>query len=93
MTGPSEYQYQAAGFWEVATSKSVMLRAARVALVVGTILAFINHGDRLITMTFEFDTIWRVLLTFSVPYCVSTYSSVLAVSEYQSSQQSIEDDA
>ncbi|MGJ8611350.1 MAG: nitrate/nitrite transporter NrtS [Yoonia sp.] len=70
------------GFWRIACSKPVVKRAARIALIVGTILAFINHGDRLMHMDFDFGMMARIVLTFCVPYAVSTYSSVLALREY-----------
>ncbi len=84
MRGAVDYQNR--GFWEIAFSREVVRRALRVAGIVGVVLAIINHGDNIMRMTIGFDTIWRVLLTFCVPYCVSTYSSVLSVREYHSSQ-------
>jgi len=79
--GPAEYKEY--GFWRIALSREVVRRALRVSGIVGIVLAIINHGDRIMYMTIELDTVWRVLLTFCVPYCVSTYSSVLAVRDYQ----------
>lgn len=84
MAAPREYR--SINFWDVALSRAVVLRAFRVAVVVGSILACINHGDRLFSLTQDGDTMWRVMLTFCVPYCVSTYSSVLAVREFRASQ-------
>ncbi|WP_217694049.1 nitrate/nitrite transporter NrtS [Vannielia litorea] len=69
------------GWWQVATGRSVVIRAARIALVVGVVLALINHGHRLVSGTVDGGTLARIALTFLVPYCVSTYSSVLAVRE------------
>ena len=83
MAAPHEYRSR--DFWHIASSRAVVVRAARVAVVVGTVLACINHGDHVFSLTFDFDTVWRVLLTFCVPYCVSTYSSVLAVREFRAS--------
>lgn len=48
-----------------------------VALVVGTILNLINQGDAMFG-----DTplvYWKLLLTYCVPYCVSTYGAVTAL--------------
>ncbi|MDA7965618.1 nitrate/nitrite transporter NrtS [Ruegeria sp.] len=67
------------GFWQIATERSVVLRALRIALIVGFVLAIINHGDRLLTGSFDMGAVVKIILTFLVPYCVSTYSSVLAV--------------
>ena len=54
------------------------LRALKIALVVGTILAVINHGDAILEASMT-TTAWvKVLLTFCVPYGVSWYSAVQA---------------
>ena len=56
------------------------LRALKIALVVGTILAAINHGDAILEASMT-TTAWvKVLLTFCVPYGVSWYSAVQAES-------------
>ena len=68
-------------FFFLASCASVVQRAAKIALVVGVILAGINHGDRILTGTLETADLAKILLTFCVPYCVSTYSSVLAIRE------------
>jgi hypothetical protein len=49
------------------------------ALVVGTILVAINYGDAILRGELRQGQVWRLLLTFAVPYCVSTYSSVSAI--------------
>lgn len=49
--------------------------------MVGCVLALINHGDRLLTLSLDGTSIAKISLTFLVPYCVSTYSSVQAVRE------------
>ena len=72
-------QTSAPTFWDIATERSVAARAARIALLVGIVLAAINHGHRLISGEIDGATLARIGLTFLVPYCVSTYSSVLAV--------------
>ena len=54
------------------------LRALKIALAVGTILAAINHGDAILEASMT-TTAWvKVLLTFCVPYGVSWYSAVQA---------------
>lgn len=75
------------GFWAHATNKMVVKRAARIALVVGTILALINHGDRMMLGSFDFQALMKILLTYCVPYSVSTYSSVLAIRENSITQR------
>ena len=71
----------ARGFFAIAFDRTVVLRAAKISGIVGLILAVLNHGDRLITGTADLTTWLKIMLTFLVPYCVSTYSSVMAVRE------------
>lgn len=57
------------------------LRALKVAVVVAPILIIINHHDEIIGYKFTSNLIFKSLLTFLVPYCVSAYSSARAYSE------------
>lgn len=66
-------------FLSIALSTQVVLNALRVALVVGTILAFINHGDKLLTFSISIQDTIKILLTYCVPYSVSTWSAVKAI--------------
>ena len=51
---------------------------AIVALIVGTILAFINHGDVILTASLT-PVCWiKMLATCFVPYTVSSVTAVLA---------------
>jgi hypothetical protein len=54
----------------------VVQRALVTALVVGTILTVINQGDALVTLTLTPVLLWKIPLTYFVPYAVSTYSAV-----------------
>ena len=66
-------------FLNLALRKSVIRRAVKIALIVGCLLALINHGDRIIFQDMKSVDWVKILLTFCVPYCVSTVSSVLAI--------------
>ena len=66
-------------FWAIALSKQVFPRAVRVALIVGTILALINHGDKIIPVSMTSLDLVKVVLTYFVPYSVSTWSAVEAI--------------
>jgi len=68
-----------ASFLSLAFSKAVVTMALKVAMVVGSILALINHGDTIINMTFTPKNLTQILLTYLVPYCVSTWSAVKAI--------------
>lgn len=49
-------------------------RAFLTALVVGTIVTTINHGDFILVG--DWPPLWKVILTFCVPYCVTTWGAV-----------------
>lgn len=69
-------------FWSIAFSREVVLRALKVTAVVGCILIAINHGDALLTGEVDGVRLSKMLLTFLVPYAVSTYSSVGAIKSH-----------
>ena len=58
---------------------SVVRRAALYALVVGSILAAINYGDAMLSRALTTTAMWKIGLTYLVPYVVSTLSSVGAI--------------
>jgi hypothetical protein len=60
--------------------RATHLRALRIALVVGTILAAINHGDAILGASMTTSAWIKILMTFCVPYGVSWYSAVKAES-------------
>ena len=53
-------------------SKEVFSRSVKVALFVGTILAFINHGDLIINGNLTPECWFKMGLTCLVPYSVTT---------------------
>jgi hypothetical protein len=60
--------------WQFALSDGVPRRSLYVALIVGTILNLINQGDAILAGG---PINWaKVVLTFAVPYLVSTYGAV-----------------
>ena len=70
--------------FHVAFRKNVFLRALKMALIVGIVLAVINNDDHVFLGTMTV-TIWiKILITFCVPFCVSTISSVLTIKKEQS---------
>jgi hypothetical protein len=56
----------------------VLRRAIYVALVVGTILAAINQGDVLLMGAITPVVVAKIVLTYLVPYSVSTFSALSA---------------
>ena len=65
-------------FLRVAREKRTVFNSLKVALVVGSILALINYGDRLF---FRHDMTlgaWlKLLITYCVPYGVATYGAAM----------------
>jgi hypothetical protein len=63
-------------FLKYACRRGIVKTAFKVALIVGTILAAINHGDSIMGSTMDSRDWLKVALTYFVPYMVSTYSAV-----------------
>lgn len=70
-------------FLRLAQRKDVRTRALKVSLVVGSILALINHGDSFLNSELELHNSIQIIATFLVPYLVSTYSSVSAIKDQE----------
>jgi len=65
------------GEWlRIATSPAIVRRACGYALVVGSVLLTINHGDAILAGDLPPARLLRMGLTVVVPYLVSTFSSV-----------------
>jgi len=52
-------------------------RSLIVALIVGTILTAINHGNIILRGDFPASLYWKIPLTYVVPYCVATTGAIL----------------
>jgi hypothetical protein len=57
--------------------RRIVITSLKVALVVGTILNLINQWQSIIEFDYEHISIPKMMLTFCVPYLVSTYSAVV----------------
>jgi hypothetical protein len=66
-------------FLNLALSGQVVRTALRITFIVGTVLALINHGAAIVELSLSSKNVLQILLTYMVPYCVSTYSSVKAL--------------
>jgi hypothetical protein len=66
-------------FIALAWQTDVRTRALRVAAVVGSLLVLINQSDAVVSGQLTTDQFLQILLTYCVPYGVSTYSSVKAL--------------
>ena len=62
-------------------NRNVVKRSAIVAIIVGTILAFINHGDLILSARLT-PVCWiKMIATCFVPYTVSSITAVLTALE------------
>lgn len=59
---------------ELAFGDGTPKRAFLTAVVVGTVLTVINHGDAMVAG--DWPPAAKVLLTYFVPYCVTTWGAV-----------------
>ena len=73
-------------FWSLAVSGPVVRRALGYGVVVGAVLAAINHGDALLRGDVETTRVVKLMLSSLVPYVVSTLSSVSALRSAKASR-------
>lgn len=66
-------------FFQALVARYTISRACRVSLIVGTILTVINQWDRFLEGAPP--PLWMILLTYAVPYCVSSYSTAALLSD------------
>jgi len=55
----------------------MLRRSSLIALVVGTILVAINQGDLLLRAQWNDALLWKVPLTYAVPFLVATWSALI----------------
>ena len=60
-------------------SKPVAFRAAKAAIIVGVILAFINHGGVILSGAITVECWIKMILTCFVPYTVSSVTATLNI--------------
>jgi len=66
-------------FWQAFFFEATVRRAVRVALIVGTTLVLINQWEAVLG---EAALSWaKVVLTYCVPYLVSSYSTAAHISD------------
>lgn len=66
---------------QMAMHRSIVWRGLRVSAVVGSLLVAINHLPALWSGDLSRMRIFQIGLTYVVPYCVATWSSVSALRE------------
>jgi len=70
-------------YCEIAVSKSIVTRAIKVSLIVGTALNLINQGDVLTSLDVQNLSLVKFFLTYLVPYSVTTYTATAMKVEFQ----------
>ena len=61
-------------FFRLAFGDGTPKKSLMTALVVGTILTTINHGD--VILKGESINFFKILLTYCVPFCVTTWGAI-----------------
>lgn len=56
--------------------RPLLRRSALTALVVGTLLTLINQGTDLAAAHASAALLWKVPLTYAVPFCVATWGAL-----------------
>jgi hypothetical protein len=54
-------------------------RALKISAIIGTLLVLINQGDMLLAG--QMPPLWKIILTYLVPYGVSSYSTAALLYE------------
>ena len=55
----------------------MLRRSSLIALLIGTILIAINQGDLLLRGQWNDSLLWKVPLTYVVPFLVATWSALI----------------
>ena len=88
MLGESLQDNYNTNFLTIAFKDGTPRKAFFTACVVGTILTGINHGDTILIG--EFPPLPKVVLTYCVPFCVTTWGSYLGKKAKIEQQQKID---
>ena len=55
----------------------MLSRSLVIALLVGTVLTAINQGNIIVQGHFPAVLVWKIPLTYCVPFCVATTGAIL----------------
>jgi len=56
--------------------KEMIIKSSKISLIVGTLLNIINQGEAIFALDIENINYIKSLLTYTVPFLVSTYTAV-----------------
>jgi len=74
-------------FFRYAQDPVCVGRAIKVALVIGTIIVLLNHFDAIMDGTVSRTNILQMLITYTVPFCVSTYGAAMQACHIELTEQ------
>ena len=63
-------------YFAIFCDQEMMIKSSKIAIVVGTILNIINQGDVIFALDFANIDYIKSLLTYTVPFLVSTYTAI-----------------
>ncbi len=68
-------------FGQYLRCRTTVVRAMKISAIVGTILTAINQGD--VILAGGWPPYWKLILTYIVPYSVSSYSTAALLFDQQ----------
>ena len=60
----------------IINDKEIIFKSIKISLFVGTILNFINQGDKIVLLDFENINHAKAILTYIIPFLVSSYTAL-----------------
>ena len=63
--------------WCAVRHRPLLRRSTLIALVVGSVLVAINQGDTLVAGRWDLALLWKVPLTYLVPFIVATWGALV----------------
>jgi hypothetical protein len=62
-------------FWQHCLNRHILLTSVKTALLVGSVLACINHFEAILAWTFTPMQKMKIAITYLVPFSVATYAA------------------
>jgi|SRR5581483_6750132 len=76
-------------FLKYARERVCVVRSLKIALIVGTVLAFLNHYDSILLGTVDATVFFQIVITYAVPYSVATFGSAMQARHIELTQKQI----
>jgi hypothetical protein len=74
-------------FLKYAKERVCVIRSLKIALIVGTVLAFLNHYDSIFAGTVDSTGFFQIIITYAVPYSVATFGSAMQARHMELAQR------